>query len=205
MAAAQRVGSVGEQLDVRKTAAERDEVPRAVDIRQVLEQAHDAPREQHREREKCRGSPQCAPVGLEQRRGQERQRNGHDCADGPAAARVQHLVDQPGMAANPLRAGGIEEHRARDVLVERRVAKDDRRHDEDRERDLQLGPPETRALRAVQNDRRVSMRSCMLSMSLLRSSGKARSMWSTLPSPERALPRRSPSPTSLSQPTGAAA
>jgi hypothetical protein len=56
---------------------------------------------------------------------------------------------------------------ARDVLVERRERKDSRGHDEDRERDPQLRPPQARGLHAVQNDRRVSMRSCMLSMSLL--------------------------------------
>ncbi len=49
-AEAQRIGPVGEQLDVRETAAERPEIPRAVDVRHGLEQADDADREQRRRR-----------------------------------------------------------------------------------------------------------------------------------------------------------
>ena len=205
MGGPQRIGPVGEQLDVRETAAERREIPGAVDVGHSLEQADHAHREQHRDREKCGRSPQCAQVALDERRYPERQRQSHDCADGPAAAGVQQLVGRPDVPADPLRTGGVEKQRTRNVLVQRRDGKDRRRHDEDRERYLQLGPPETRILHDVQNDFRVSMRSCMLSMSLLRSSGKARSMCSTLPSPERALPKRRPTPTSLSQPAGAAA
>lgn len=205
MGGAQLVGSIGEQLDVGETAAERDEVPGAVDIRYGLEQADQAPGEQHRDRKKCRRSAERAPVAPDKRRGPERQRSGRDCANGPTTARVQQLVRYPRTLADPLRTGGIEEQCTRDVSVERRGGKDSGHHHEDREWNLQLRPPEARGMHDVQNDFRVSMRSCMLSMSLLRSNGKARSMCSTLPSPERALPSRRPTPTSLSQPAGAAA
>ena len=201
----QCVGSVGEQLDVREAAAECSEVPWAVDVRQRLEQADRAHRQQDRHREKDSGSAQGAPVALDKCRDPERQRQRNHGADSPASAGVNQLVRHPGVAADPLRSCGIEEHGARDVLVERRDSKNGRRHDEDCERDLQVRPPEPQGLHAIQNDRRVSMRSCMPSMSLLRSSGKARSMCSTLPSPERALPRRRPRPTSRSQPADAAA
>ena len=205
MTGAQRVGSVGEQLDVGETAAERDEVPGAIDIRHRLEQADDAPREQHRERKEGRRSPVRAPVAPDKGRAPERQRNRRDRADGPTATGMEQLVRDPLVLADPLPAGGIEEERTSDVRIERRERKGTGDHDEDRERNLQLRPPVARGLHDVQNDRLVSMRSCMLSMSLLRSSGKARSMCSTLPSPERALPSRRPTPTSLSQPDGAAA
>ena len=205
MSGAQRIGSVGEQLDIGEAAAERGEVPRAIDIRHGLEQADDAPGEQHRERKESCRSPQCAPVAPDEGRSPERQRSRCDCANGPTTASVQQLVRQPLVLADPLAAGGIEEQRARDVRVERRDGEGSGNQDEDRKRDLQLRPPVARGLHDVQNDRLVSMRSCMLLMSLLRSSGNARSMCSTLPSPERALPRRKPTPTSLSQPAGAAA
>src|SRR6185369_3046352 len=205
MAGAQRVGSVGEQLDVGETAAERDEVPGAIDVGHGLEQADDAPREQHRERKESCWSPERTPVAPDEGRGPERQRNGRDCANGPTAARVEQLIRYPLVLADPLPGDGIEEQCSRDVRIERRDGEDAGHHDEDRKRDLQLRPPVARELHDVQNDRLVSMRSCMLLMSLVRSSGKARSMCSTLPSPERALPRRKPTPTSLSQPDGAAA
>jgi hypothetical protein len=205
MAGPQGIGAVREQLDVRETTAERDEVPGAIDVGHALEQADDAPREDDRDRKECRGSPQSTPVALDEGRAQERECDRHDDADRPAATRVQQLVNYPGTPANPLPAGGIEEQRTRDVGVERRDGKDGGKHDEARQRYPQLRPPEMRGLHDVQNDRLVSMRSCMLSMSLLRSSGKARSMCSTLPSPERALPSRRPTPTSFNQPDGAVA
>ena len=92
MAGAQRVGSVGEQLDVGETAAERDEVPGAIDIRHRLEQADDAPREQDRERKEGRRSPERTPVTPDKGRGPERQRKRRDCAYSPAAAGVEQLV-----------------------------------------------------------------------------------------------------------------
>ena len=205
MTGAQPIGSVGEQLDVGETAAERDQVPGAIDVGHGLEQADDAPGEQHGDRKESSRSPECAPVAPDKGRGPERQRNCRDCADGPTPAGVEQLVRDPLVLADPLSTGGIEEQRARDVRVDRRESQDASQQDEDRERYPQLRPPVARGLHDVQNDRLVSMRSCMLSMSLVRSSGKARSMCSTLPSPERALPRRRPTPTSLSQPDGAAA
>ena len=201
----QRVGPVGEQLHVRKAAAERHEVPRAIHVRHCLEQSDRADREQRRDREECRRSPQRAPVALDERRDPEGEHERHEPANGPASAGVDQLVSDPGVVPDPACMECIEEEAARDVFVERRDCKDGRQHDERRQRRVQVRPPEPQGRHLVQNDRRVSMSSCMLSMSLLRSRGKARSMCSTLPRPERALPSRKPTPTSMSQPAGGAA
>jgi hypothetical protein len=47
----QRVRPVGEQFDEWEAAAERREIPRAVDVRQCLEQADHSDREDCRDRE----------------------------------------------------------------------------------------------------------------------------------------------------------
>ena len=67
-AGTQRIGPVGEELDVRETAAEQREVPRAIDVRQRLEQADDADRQQRADREECGRPAQLAPVALDKGR-----------------------------------------------------------------------------------------------------------------------------------------
>lgn len=135
-------GSVPEQLDVREPAAERREIPRAVDVGQRLEQADDADRQQRGDQEVGCRPAQLTPVAFDAARDPEGQ---HDCeqhADCPATARVQQLVDRPAVRADPLRMGGIEENGACNGYVQRRGCEDDGQDGEERERHLQVRPPE---------------------------------------------------------------
>src|SRR5687768_12065581 len=98
---------------------------------------------------------------------------------------MNQLVDPPAVRANPARA--VEEERMSDSQVCGGGREHRGKQRKQQQGQAQVAPVEVRVGHA-QKDLRVSTSSCTAAMSLARSSGMARSMWSTLPSPERALP-----------------
>jgi len=94
-AGTQGIRPVGEQLDVREMSAERDEVPRAVDIRERLEHSDHADREQCRDREECSRPSQRTQVTFETGQDPEAEGASDHRTDRPAAASVDQLVYNP--------------------------------------------------------------------------------------------------------------
>ena len=203
----QAVGTLGKEPDIRAVAAELDEIPRTVDIRDLLETDDHGRDERERERYAGGASPQLRESRQPRARNRDRERREADESHEPAAGLVDEVDRPPAVRADESLRRAIVEERLRNVDVE--IPRDDRPHREryprepctpsrDTWRRSQLLPG--RFGGHDQKLRLVWRRSCTLSMEAGPSSGKARSTCNTLPSALRELPSRKPMPTSLSQP-----
>lgn len=99
--------------------AERHEIPGAVHVRQRLQQADYADRQERRNRHERRGASQGAQIAIDVARNPSRQHDREQSADRPASARVQEPIDYPAVRAAPLPMFGVEESGARNRYVER--------------------------------------------------------------------------------------
>jgi len=106
--ASQVVRAVGEQRHIGKVATEGHEVPRAVDIGELLEQAGEAIRQRQRQHEIEQRPPpgreRCEPPGEQQRE----QRAKADRAHRVAAARMHDASGPECVAGEPATGSGIE-------------------------------------------------------------------------------------------------
>lgn len=205
MCRTQCIRTIRKKMNQRKATAERSEIPRAVHIRDCLEQADHADAEHGCDYEIGCCSTDKSPAFDPKRREPDQDRSGDDAADRPSSAGMDKPLDPEVVGADPLDVRSVKEQRFRDRNVQIAECKEDRQWQEQRYRPAHCAPPELAGHRRHQKDFLVSIKNCIESMPFLRLSGNATSKCRILPSPERALPSRRPMPTSVSHPSGAAA
>jgi hypothetical protein len=202
---AQCIRTIRKEMDDREPTAERHEIPRAIHIGHRLEQADNADAEDGCYDEIGRCATDSTPTFDPKRRKPYHDRSRDDGADRPSPTGVNEHFDPEVTGADPLGVLGVEEQRVRDRSIYLGKCEEDSERQEERYLPAHFAPPKPARKAGHQNDFFVSIRNCIESMSFVRLSGNARSICRMFPSPDRALPSRSPIPMSVSQPSGDAA
>src|SRR5690606_29174156 len=134
-----------------------------------------------------------------------------DHAHRPSAVGVYQLIDDPAVSSDPAPARAIEEQCPCDRKIESsRDEHGSQTHEQDNRQPGMIQPDlyiraTIQGCSGHQKERRGPTMKCTPAMARPRSSGNARSIGSTVPRPDRTLPRRSPTPTSSSTPSGSPA
>jgi hypothetical protein len=121
--------------------AKRLQVPGTIDVRQPFEQPDEPHPEHGRDREECRGAPECAQRWVYRRRDDRREREGDDAANRPAPARVQARLYPPAVRADPALTEGIEEQCVCDSRIDVGRGEQDEDWNEECERPTYFQPP----------------------------------------------------------------
>jgi len=138
---AQGIRTIGEEAHVGEAAAEGLEVPGAVDVGDVLQEAREAVRERDGQQEvEQRTSPgrQARDLPAREPGGQRRKADG---AHQDAAARMQQVLGPERAAPQPPAARRIEEPVARDHGIQVQAGEQDHRGDIGRERPKGMRAP----------------------------------------------------------------
>ncbi len=107
--ARQVIRAIGKQGDAREIAAEVSEVPRAVDVGRLLQQADGRRTQDQGADQESGGAAQVMQARAQARGGERDERREADQPDEPLAASVDEVECPPGVRADPRSGTGIEE------------------------------------------------------------------------------------------------